>query len=107
VSNQHQNPYVDEISEDGYTLKIINATKSSIVGHFDSMHAALNHLHKKGLRVPIPVRNIDGNTWKLENIPVFNKAQIETTSNAESNGELRVKVNQVHKTHFPESRPQS
>ncbi|CAL1261952.1 unnamed protein product [Larinioides sclopetarius] len=73
VSKQHQNPYVSEISEDGYIFKIINATKSSITGHFDSMPAAMNHLYKKGLRVSIPVRNIDGTTWKLENIPVLNK----------------------------------
>ncbi|KAF8770581.1 hydroxylysine kinase-like [Argiope bruennichi] len=73
ISNQHQNPYIDEVSEDGYTLKIINATKSSIAGHFDSMHVALHHLQRKGLRVPVPVKNLEGSTWKVENVRVLSK----------------------------------
>ncbi|PRD30903.1 UNVERIFIED_CONTAM: Hydroxylysine kinase [Trichonephila clavipes] len=39
----------------------------------DSIHSALNHLSKKGLRVPVPVRNLEGNTWKLETVPLLNE----------------------------------
>ncbi|GFY63012.1 hydroxylysine kinase, partial [Trichonephila inaurata madagascariensis] len=38
-----------------------------------SIHSALNHLGKKGLRVPVPVRNLEGNTWKLETVPLLNE----------------------------------
>ncbi|GFR12176.1 hydroxylysine kinase, partial [Trichonephila clavata] len=73
VSKKHQNPHISDISEDGYTLKVINTFKSSLEGHIDSMHSALNHLSKKGLRVPVPVRNLEGNTWKLETVPLLNE----------------------------------
>ncbi|GFY63624.1 hydroxylysine kinase [Trichonephila inaurata madagascariensis] len=73
VSKKHQNPHINNISEDGYTLKIINTFKSSLEGHIDSIHSALNHLSKKGLRVPVPVRNLEGNTWKLETVPLLNE----------------------------------
>ncbi|PRD30904.1 UNVERIFIED_CONTAM: hypothetical protein NCL1_25009 [Trichonephila clavipes] len=33
VSKKHQNPHISNISEDGYTLKIINTFKSSLEGH--------------------------------------------------------------------------
>ncbi|GFT60170.1 hydroxylysine kinase [Nephila pilipes] len=73
VSEKHQNPYINNIPEDGYTLKILNTIKSSLDGHIDSMHSALNHLSRKGLRVPVPVQNLEGNTWKLETVPLLNE----------------------------------
>lgn len=73
VSKEHQNPYISDISEDGYTLKIINTFKSSLEGHIDSMHSALNHLSEKELRVPLPVQNLEGNTWQLETVPLLNE----------------------------------
>lgn len=36
------------------------------------MHAAMIHLHNKGVQVPVPVRNVEGKTWKLEKVPVLN-----------------------------------
>lgn len=34
VSKDHQNPHIEEISDQGYTLKIINTFKSNIENHF-------------------------------------------------------------------------
>ncbi|KAG8181169.1 hypothetical protein JTE90_010942 [Oedothorax gibbosus] len=77
VSQQHNNPYIDQILDSGYTLKIINTSKSSMEGHFDSMHTAVLHLDKKGLRVPVPVKNLNGTTWHLEKVPLMDEDSSE------------------------------
>ncbi|KAG8189965.1 hypothetical protein JTE90_009104 [Oedothorax gibbosus] len=70
VSADHTNPNIDQISDDGYTLKIMNTLKSNLKGHFDAIHETMIRLHGKGLRVPQPIRNLDGTTWKLETLPL-------------------------------------
>ncbi|XP_054720041.1 hydroxylysine kinase-like [Uloborus diversus] len=75
VSKNHKNPHIKDICIDGYTLKITNTVKSATSGHFDSMHRAMIHFNKKGLRVPLPVRNMDGKTWKMVQVPVLNKGK--------------------------------
>ncbi|KAG8181423.1 hypothetical protein JTE90_018890 [Oedothorax gibbosus] len=70
VSKDHQNPYIDEVSDDGYTLKVMNTLKSNLKGHFDAIHGAMLRLHEKGLRVPQPIKNLEGETWKLETLPL-------------------------------------
>ncbi|KAF8770698.1 Low-density lipoprotein receptor-related protein 2 like protein [Argiope bruennichi] len=73
VAKEYQNPYISQLCEDGYTLKITNTMKSSLQGHFDSMHAAMLHMSQKNVRTPVPVRNLDGNTWRLEKVPLLNE----------------------------------
>ncbi|XP_071043309.1 hydroxylysine kinase [Parasteatoda tepidariorum] len=77
VSQAHTNNYIKSVCEDGYTLKITNTEKSAIAGHFDAMHATMLHLHSKGLRVPIPLKNLSGNTWSLEKVPLLNEDENE------------------------------
>ncbi|GFW96556.1 aminoglycoside phosphotransferase domain-containing protein 1 [Trichonephila clavipes] len=45
------------------------------------MHSALIHLNEKGLRVPVPVRNLEGNTWKLEEVPLVNEDKESAKNN--------------------------
>ncbi|KAG8181420.1 hypothetical protein JTE90_018887 [Oedothorax gibbosus] len=70
VSKDHQNPNIDDVSDDGYTLKVMNTLKSNLKGHFDAIHEAMLRLHEKGLRVPQPIKNLEGETWKLETLPL-------------------------------------
>ncbi|KAG8173998.1 hypothetical protein JTE90_025603 [Oedothorax gibbosus] len=70
VSKDHQNSNIGEVSDDGYTLKVTNTLKSNLKGHFDAIHEAMLHLHEKGLRVPQPIKNLEGKTWKLETLPL-------------------------------------
>ncbi|KAG8189964.1 hypothetical protein JTE90_009103 [Oedothorax gibbosus] len=74
VSKDHQNPNIDKISDDGYTLKVMNTLKSNLKGHFDAIHGTMIRLHEKGLRVPQPIRNLEGTTWKLETLPLLETA---------------------------------
>lgn len=73
VSEEHQNPYINNITSAGYTFKITNTAKSALQNHFDSMHTAMIHVHKQGVRVPLPVMNKEGKTWKLEGVPLLNE----------------------------------
>ncbi|GFT45190.1 hydroxylysine kinase [Nephila pilipes] len=76
VAKEHHNPYISQISDDGYTLKITNAVRSAIEGNFDSIHAGLFHLNKKGIRAPLPIQNLDGKTWKMEKVPLLNEEDL-------------------------------
>ncbi|GFT45191.1 hydroxylysine kinase [Nephila pilipes] len=73
VAKEHLNPYISQISDDGYTLKITNPMRSAMEGYFDSIHAALFHLNKKGIRAPLPIQNLEGKTWTLEEVPLLNE----------------------------------
>ncbi|GFY54280.1 aminoglycoside phosphotransferase domain-containing protein 1 [Trichonephila inaurata madagascariensis] len=73
VAKEHHNPYISQLPEDGYTLKITNAVRSAMEGNFDSIHSALLHLNKKGIRAPLPIQNLEGKTWKLEKVPLLNE----------------------------------
>ncbi|KAG8197624.1 hypothetical protein JTE90_001555 [Oedothorax gibbosus] len=75
VSKHHQNPHIEEISDEGYVLKIINTYKSKMENHFESVHAGIIHLFKKGLRVPLPIKNLEGKTWTLERVPLQEKEE--------------------------------
>ncbi|KAG8174257.1 hypothetical protein JTE90_002052 [Oedothorax gibbosus] len=70
VSKDHQNSNIGEVSDDGYTLKVTNTLKSNLKGHFDAIHEAMLRLLEKGLRVPQPIKNLEGKTWKLETLPL-------------------------------------
>ncbi|GIX80267.1 aminoglycoside phosphotransferase domain-containing protein 1 [Caerostris darwini] len=73
ASKEHKNPYISQISANGYTLKITNTLKSSLEGNFDSMHTSMIHLDKKGMHTPVPVKNLGGQTWTLERVPLLNE----------------------------------
>ncbi|KAG8193178.1 hypothetical protein JTE90_005529 [Oedothorax gibbosus] len=73
VSKVHQNPFIDQASENSYTLKIINTLKSSLDGHFESLHSAMRHLINRGLCVPVPVMDLEGKTFNLKLLPLLNK----------------------------------
>ncbi|GFT45188.1 hydroxylysine kinase [Nephila pilipes] len=73
VAKEHHNPHISQISEDGYILKFTNAVRSAMEGNFDSIHAGLFHLNKKGIRAPLPITNLEGKTWKMEKVPLLNE----------------------------------
>ncbi|GIX80189.1 aminoglycoside phosphotransferase domain-containing protein 1 [Caerostris darwini] len=73
VTKEHKNPYISQISANGYTLKVTNTYKSSLEGNFDSMHTSMLHLDKKGMHTPVPVKNLEGQTWTLERVPLLNE----------------------------------
>ncbi|KFM69321.1 Aminoglycoside phosphotransferase domain-containing protein 1, partial [Stegodyphus mimosarum] len=83
VSNEHYNPYIESTAEDGYTLKITNTTRSAEPDHFDIMHSTMNHLNLKGLRVPVPIKNLEGNTWKMEVVPLLNEDESNSSDKRE------------------------
>ncbi|XP_035233599.1 hydroxylysine kinase-like [Stegodyphus dumicola] len=75
VSKEHRNPYIESITEEGYTLKITNTRNSAETDNFDIIHSMMYHLNLKGLRVPVPIKNLDGNTWKMEEVPLLNEVE--------------------------------
>ncbi|KAF7415154.1 hypothetical protein HZH68_003643 [Vespula germanica] len=61
----HENPYISEISEHGYVLKIINSLDSRNTHVIDAQTEMLIFLNGQ-LNCPIPVKNLNGTYYTLE-----------------------------------------
>ncbi|CAL8106834.1 unnamed protein product [Orchesella dallaii] len=71
-SYDDNNFYVKAKSSDGetvkYTFKVLNSMDSKKTGHIEAEHTAMFLLHGKGIRCPIPKKNVKGETFALVNI---------------------------------------
>ncbi|XP_047371480.1 hydroxylysine kinase isoform X2 [Vespa velutina] len=63
----HENPYISEISEHGYVLKIINSLDSRNTHVIDAQTEMLIFLNGH-INCPIPVKNLSGTYYTMEKI---------------------------------------
>lgn len=64
---KHNNPFIEEISLQGYVLKILNSMDSR-KHHIDAEHKVQGLLSRHGINCPLPVLNVKGQDKSLEEI---------------------------------------
>ncbi|XP_071167693.1 hydroxylysine kinase-like [Mytilus edulis] len=69
VDTDINNTYIEAINPSGYVLKVLNSGDSKDPAIIEAQHQLFYHLHRKGLPVQEPVRNIHGQTWAVETVP--------------------------------------
>ena len=65
--NEYNNPYITEISNDGYVLKIINSLDSVKTNVMEAQTELMLFLNEKGINCPLPVKCISGSYFSLQN----------------------------------------
>ncbi|XP_041368754.1 hydroxylysine kinase-like isoform X2 [Gigantopelta aegis] len=70
--NDHWNPHLKHV-DSGYVLKIFNRMDSQRPRLIDAQHAFMEHLKKNGISVQEPIKNLQGNHFSIEKIPVNGK----------------------------------
>ncbi|XP_033220105.1 hydroxylysine kinase [Belonocnema kinseyi] len=65
---EFNNPYINEVSQDGYVLKIINSLDSKKTLMIEAQTELLLFLNKKGISCPLPVKCISGSYFSLQKI---------------------------------------
>lgn len=64
----HINPHVNEISEDGYVLKIMNSLDSKETQVIEAQNEMLMFLNERKIKCPLPIRNMKGGYYALESL---------------------------------------
>ncbi|XP_015112719.1 hydroxylysine kinase [Diachasma alloeum] len=62
------NPHVKSIETDGYVLKIMNSLDSKNVSLVEGQNAMMLYLHQRSISCPIPVMNLKGSYYSLEDL---------------------------------------
>ena len=71
------NPYITEVSKDGYVLKIINSLDSKKTTMIEAQTELLLFLNTKGISCPLPVKCISGSYFSSENLqPSFEEKNV-------------------------------
>lgn len=72
---ENQNPFISEVSKDGYVLKIINSLDSQKIGFIDAQTEILFFLNQHGIKCPVPQRQSKGLYYGVELLGNLNNKQ--------------------------------
>lgn len=71
IANNSSNPFITNVSPDGYVLKILNSIDSSNLPFIEGQNEILLYLRSCKINVPNPVQNKTGKFFSLECISSF------------------------------------
>ncbi|KAK3095004.1 hypothetical protein FSP39_009043 [Pinctada imbricata] len=75
AEDQSDNPYITEVSSNGYVLKVLNSLESKRPVVIDAQHSLMEHLSKRGIKTQEVIKNKDGKSMSLEKIYSDDKNQ--------------------------------
>ncbi|XP_014468097.1 PREDICTED: hydroxylysine kinase [Dinoponera quadriceps] len=71
----HANPHVARPETAGYVLKVINSLDSLKSGVLEAQNELMIYLDQRGVRCPVPVRNLNGAYFSLESLKSDNSME--------------------------------